>query len=101
MMGFGSSGYFVTCTLCLNIGHSYRFPSSVGHPRANSIGLLVYDGMHIYIYIWGTNVIVQVTRYSANPTGNRLIYCVDYLELNYDVTLVTSIYTRYLCCTMK
>jgi hypothetical protein len=46
MMGLVSNGYFVTDAPCLNGGHGYDFASSVGHSRSNSVGLLVYDGIH-------------------------------------------------------
>jgi hypothetical protein len=52
MMGLGSNGYFVTGTSCLNKGHGYSFASSVGHPRSDSVGLLVYDGMRTYPGHW-------------------------------------------------
>jgi len=46
MMGFGSNGCFVTGAPCLNWGHGYNFASSLGYPRLDLIGPLVYDGMH-------------------------------------------------------
>jgi hypothetical protein len=48
MMGLGSNGYFVIGAPCLNGGHGYGFASIVGHPRSDSVGLLVYDGMRTY-----------------------------------------------------
>jgi hypothetical protein len=36
----------VTSAPCLNGGHAYGFVSSVGHPRLDLVGLLVYDGMY-------------------------------------------------------
>jgi hypothetical protein len=47
-MGLGSNGCFVTNAPCLNGGHSYGFLNSVGHPRSDSVGLLVDDGMCTY-----------------------------------------------------
>jgi len=48
---------FVTSAPYLNRCHSYGFASSVGHPRTDSVGLLVYDGMRIYP---GHGVVLQV-----------------------------------------
>jgi hypothetical protein len=48
MMGLGSNNCFVTGTPYLNGGYDYGFTSSVGHPRSDSVGLLVYDSMHTY-----------------------------------------------------
>jgi hypothetical protein len=45
MMCLGSNGCFGTSAPCLNEGHGYSFACSVGHPRLNSIGLLVYGSM--------------------------------------------------------
>jgi hypothetical protein len=36
----------------LNRGYSYGFASSVGHPRLDSVELLIYDGMRIYPRHW-------------------------------------------------
>jgi hypothetical protein len=47
-MGLGSNDYFMTSASCLNEGHGYGFASSVGHPRTDSVELLVYDGMRTY-----------------------------------------------------
>jgi hypothetical protein len=44
-MGLGSNGCFVTRVPYLNGGNGYGFTSSVGHPRSDLVGLLVYDGM--------------------------------------------------------
>jgi hypothetical protein len=49
MMGLGFNGHFMTGAQCLNGGHGYDFASSVGHLRLDSVGLLVYDGMHTYL----------------------------------------------------
>lgn len=51
MMGLGPNGCFVTGALRLNgsYGYGYGFASSVGHPRLDSAGLLVYDDMHTYL----------------------------------------------------
>jgi hypothetical protein len=49
MMGLGSNGYFLTGTPCLNEGHGCCFANIVGHPRLDSIGLLVCDSMHTYL----------------------------------------------------
>jgi hypothetical protein len=46
MMDFRYNGCFLADAPCLNGGHSYSFASCMGHPRSNSIVLLVYDGMH-------------------------------------------------------
>jgi hypothetical protein len=35
------------CTM-LDGDHSYGFASSMGHPRSNSVGQLVYDDMRTY-----------------------------------------------------
>jgi hypothetical protein len=48
MIGLRSNGYIVTGAPCLNGGHNYGFASSVGHPRSDSVGLLVYDGKRTY-----------------------------------------------------
>jgi len=48
MIGLRSNGYFVTGTPCLNGGHNYGFASNVGHPRSDSVELLVYDGKRTY-----------------------------------------------------
>jgi len=45
MKGLGSNVCFVTDAPCLNEGQSYGFARSVGNPRSNSVGLLVFDGM--------------------------------------------------------
>jgi hypothetical protein len=45
MTGLGSNGCFVTGSPFINGGHGYGFASSVGHPRSDSVGLLVYDSM--------------------------------------------------------
>jgi hypothetical protein len=45
-MGLGSNDSFVTDAPWLNLGHDFGLDSSsVGHPRSNSIGLVVYEGM--------------------------------------------------------
>jgi hypothetical protein len=49
---------------CLNGDHSYGFASSMGHPRLNLVGQLVYDDMRTYP---GTDVVLQVSHDSANP----------------------------------
>jgi hypothetical protein len=53
-MDIGSNGCFVIDAPCLNEGHDYEFTSSVGHPRLDSVRLLVYDGM----YGLGTSVVL-------------------------------------------
>jgi hypothetical protein len=45
MIGLAYNGCFVTGAPYLNRGHNYEFANSVGHPRSNSIGLLIYDGI--------------------------------------------------------
>jgi hypothetical protein len=45
MFELGSSGYFVTGTPFMNMGHDYSFSSSVSYPRSDSVRLVVYDGM--------------------------------------------------------
>jgi hypothetical protein len=57
-MGLGSCGYFVTGTLGLNITVTDVI-SSMGHPRLDSVRLLMMEGnMHIR----GTDVVLQVLR---------------------------------------
>jgi hypothetical protein len=46
----------------------------------------------------GTGVILQITRDRFNPARNGLISWVNHLELNYDMTLVISMYIVYLYC---
>jgi len=60
----------MTGAQCLNGGHGYDFDSYVGHSRLDSIGLLVYDGMHTYL---GAGVVFQVPRGSADSVRNGLI----------------------------
>lgn len=64
MLGIGSNGCYVTDAPCWNRGHSYKFASSVGHPRSDSVGLLVYDGM-------STISEVQMLYYSWANTKTR------------------------------
>jgi hypothetical protein len=45
MMGFESNGCFVTGVPFTNGGRGYGFDCSVGHPRSDSVELLVYNGM--------------------------------------------------------
>jgi hypothetical protein len=52
MKGFGSNDYVVTGALCLNMSHGYGFSNSVGYPKSDSVGLLVYDSMCIYPGHW-------------------------------------------------
>jgi hypothetical protein len=85
MMGLGSNGCFVIAAPCLNGSHDYGFPSSMGHPRSDSIWLLVYDGMHT---IFGAPVVLQVPRDNNNLTWNGLISWVDHMELNYDMIIL-------------
>jgi hypothetical protein len=54
--------------------------------------------MTVCIYIWSTGFVLQVPQDCANPIEKRLVSCVDYIELNYDMTIVISIYTLYLNC---
>jgi hypothetical protein len=75
MFGLGSNGYFVTGAPYLNGG-------SVGHPRSDSVELLVMDGA---VHIWGTGVILQIPRYITNPVENGLKSSVDHLVLSYDM----------------
>jgi hypothetical protein len=51
-MGRGSNGFFVTDTPSLDGVHGYGFGSSVGHPRLDSDGLLVNDGIRTYPGHW-------------------------------------------------
>jgi hypothetical protein len=48
MIGLGSNGCFVIGAPCFNRGHGYGFASNMGHPRSESVRLLVYDGMRTY-----------------------------------------------------
>jgi hypothetical protein len=57
---------FLTDAPCLNWGHNYGFTNSVRHPRSDSIGLLVYDGMRI---ISGAPVSI------TGPLGQRQPCC--------------------------
>jgi hypothetical protein len=75
MMGLGSNGCFVTCTHCLNWGHGYGFA---------------------WMGVQGTSVVLQVPRDNVNPVGKGLISWVNHLELNYDTTLIISIYYIYM-----
>jgi hypothetical protein len=70
-MGLGSNSCFVTGTPYLNGGHNCGFDSSVGDPRSDSVGLLVYDS--IFVHNQGIGVVLQVPRDSANPIGKGLI----------------------------
>jgi hypothetical protein len=47
LFGLGSNGYLWRAQR-VRMGHYYRFTSSVGHPRLDSVGLLVHDGMQQY-----------------------------------------------------
>jgi hypothetical protein len=82
-MGLAYDGCFVTSTPYLNRDHSYEFASSVGHPMSDLVGLLVYDGMHVY-NIRGTDVVLQVPRDSVNSARKDLIYWIDHMRNNYD-----------------
>lgn len=82
MSGLGSNCCFVTSAPRLNRGHSYDFASSVGRLMLNLVGLLVYDSS---VHIRSTDVVLQVPRDSANPTGKGLISCVDHMVLSYDM----------------
>jgi len=82
MMGLGSNGCFVASVLCLNGGHGYGFASSMGHPRSNSVRLLIYEGMRTYP---GHRCCI------TGPSGQRQLYQklvkimgIPY-ETNYDI----------------
>jgi hypothetical protein len=61
--------------------------SSVGHPRSDSVRMLMMDSS---IHIWGTGVVLHVPQNSSNPVGKGLISWVDHMELNYDMILLVS-----------
>jgi hypothetical protein len=93
MMSFGSNNCFVIGALFTNGGHGYDFTSSVGHPKSNSVGLLVYIWRYAY-NIRGTDVVLQVHRDNVNPTDKGLISRIDHIDNNYDF-----IYTfTYIAC---
>jgi len=56
-------GCFVTNVPFMNRGHHYGFASSVGHPRSNSVRLLVNDGIRT---IYGAPVLYYRTIGTAS-----------------------------------
>jgi hypothetical protein len=46
-MGLEFNSCFVIGASYPSESHGYEFASSMGHPRLDSVGLLVCDGMHI------------------------------------------------------
>jgi hypothetical protein len=67
-IGLGSNGYFMA-DATLTISH-YRTAiiSGVGHPKSDSIELLVL--CMVACNIWGTSVVLLVSKDSAKSTGN-------------------------------
>jgi hypothetical protein len=69
-------------------GHGYDFTSSVSHPRLDSVGLLVYDGMwqclgHQY---YTTSPLGQCQPYQEGVKGldrpyGRMIWLNDYIYI--------------------
>jgi len=46
-------------------GHITNFISSMGHPRLDSVGLLMMDGS---VHIQSIDIVLQVLQDSVNPT---------------------------------
>ncbi len=82
MMGIGSNNCFVTGTPCLIVGHNYGFASSVGHPRSDSVGLLVYDGMRTYP---GHRSCIIGSSRQRQPCQERVNILSRLYEINYDL----------------
>ena len=65
-MGLGSNGCFMVDAALMSGHYKTDIISGVGHPRSNSVVLLVL--CMIMYNIWGTGVVLQVPWDSANPT---------------------------------
>jgi hypothetical protein len=91
MVGLGSNSCFVIGALCLNEGHDYNFTSSVGHPRLDSVELLVYDGICTYPENWccitGSSRQCQLYQEWVNILGRPY-------EMNYDIYLYQYIFRK-------
>jgi hypothetical protein len=70
----------------LNGGHDYGFTSSVGHPRLDSVGLIIYDDTRIYP---GYQCCI------TSPSGQRqpCREWVNILGIPYEMTYM---YTKYI-----
>ena len=65
-MSFGSNGYFVIGATLMNSHYRADIINGVGYPRSDSVVSLVL--CMVAYNIRGTDVVLQVSRDSANPT---------------------------------
>jgi hypothetical protein len=59
-------------------GHNYDIISGMDHLGSDSIGRLM---MMVHGNIYGTGIILQVTRDITNPAENGLISWVDHIDV--------------------